>query len=77
MSVSFTWKPVNPDKGTSFAAGSNLNMALVNAFGEFPFTLSDSDFGVINGMIACGHEDLSALITAIAEHGPVEVQSNW
>ena len=77
MSVSFTWRPTNPDTGISFASGSSLNTAFESAFGQLPITLRREDIGVLRGMESCGYNDLHALIVAIQEHESVEVSSHW
>jgi len=77
MSVSFTYRPTNPSKGVSFAAGSNLNKAFENAYGSFPIILSKKDTSILRGFVACGYDDVEELITAICEFGEVEVQSHW
>ncbi len=48
MGVSFTWRPVNPDRGTSFAAGSGLHKALETAFGGFLGILDFDQDSVVN-----------------------------
>jgi len=77
MSVSFTWRPINPNKGISFGTGSSLNSALTTAFGDFPIRLTDKDIPILKGIIACGHEDLYELIEAISENDEIEINSHW
>lgn len=77
MGVSFTWRPINPNSGISFASGSSLNKALEEAFGPMPIILSNTHIERLNGMIACGYDDLQEIITAIGDHEIIEIQSNW
>ena len=77
MGVSFTWRPVDPTEGISFAYGSTLHGYLEDAFGGFPIIFTDKDISKLSGMAACGNDDLNELIAAIGEHGKVEVQAHW
>ena len=77
MGVSFTWEVVGPVEEHSFAYGSSLNSALEECFGSFPMILTSKDVAKLEGMKACGHDDLGGLITAIYEHEKVRVKAHW
>ena len=77
MGVSFTWQPTYPDKGHSFASGSLLNTALTNAFGEFPIKLTALDIGKLEGIIACGFDDMSEVLEALNHYKEIEIKDHW
>ncbi len=77
MSVSFTWEVVGPVQEHSFACGSSLNSALEGCFGGFPMVLTREDVPKLEGVRACGYDDLDDLISAIYEHDKVRVKSHW
>jgi len=77
MGVSFTWKPTDPTEGISWGAGSSLNRALENAFGSFPATLTEKDIPKLEGIAACGFDDIHELISAILKHNSVDIESHW
>ena len=77
MGVSLTWKPTDPTIGKSFASGSNLHKYLENAFGCFPLTLTRDHIPVLEGIKACGYDDINELISAILEHDSVDVEDHW
>ncbi len=77
MGVSFEWKPVDPTAGTSFGHGSTLHSYLEKAFGCFPIVLNPEDIPKLQGIIACGHDDLEDLIMAIGEHEKIKITAHW
>lgn len=77
MGVSFTWEVVGPVEEHSFAAGNSLNKALEKCFGPFPIEFFEHDVDKLEGMVACGFEDLEELIAAIKDHGKILVRSHW
>ena len=77
MSVSFTWKPTDPRQGESWGGGSSLHKAMVNAFGEFPFTLKRESIKTLEGIAACGFSDIHELIRAILKHDSIEIDAHW
>lgn len=77
MSVSFTWKPVDPNDGISWGAGSKLHSILEEVFGGFPITLSKKDVGVLRGISASGYKEVDELINAINEHRDIEIEAHW
>ena len=77
MGVSMSWKPTDPNRGTFFAGGSTLHRILETTFRTFPTTFTEKDVGKLEGVAACGYDDLYKLITAIHEHGSVDVEAHW
>ena len=77
MSVSFTYRPTNPNKGVSFAGGSSLNTVFENAFGGLPVHLTSKDVPRLEGFIDCGFTDVQELINAIYEHDDVILEAHW
>ena len=77
MSVSFTWRPTDPKKGAGWGSGSSLNSALENAFGGLPITLTKEHIPVLEGISACGFDDVQELIKAIHECNSIDVDANW
>jgi len=77
MGVSLSWKPTDPSQGTSFASGSKLHSILENSFGGFPITFTNADVSKLEGIMACGYEDIQDLITAIYKHESVDVEDCW
>ena len=77
MGVSLTWRPLNPNSGTSFAAGSTLHGYLKSGFGDYPIVFTEKDIPKLEGIIACGYDDLWDLIEAIRMHEKVEVRDHW
>ncbi len=77
MSVSFTWRPVNPKEGKTFASGSDLRMALENSFGGFPFILTPKDVSTLKGMISCGFDPLKEIVEALDTYKKIEIKAQW
>lgn len=77
MSVSFTWKPTDPKQGTHWGGGPGLHKSMVQAFGEFPMTLTGEHIKTLGGIAACGYDDVHELIAAIIKHGSVDVEAQW
>jgi hypothetical protein len=77
MSVSLSWKPTDPKSGTSFGGGSSLHSAMERAFGGFPMTLTLEHIPKLEGIAACGYDDVHELIIAIHTHDSVDVEAQW
>lgn len=77
MGVSLNWKPVKPDNSITFASGSAINKALIEAFGELPVRLSYPHIERLKGIRACGFEDIDDLIEALEKNEQIEVDSQY
>jgi len=77
MGVSFTWKPTDPTVGTSWGSGSTLHSIMEKAFGSFPITLTRDHLKTLEGIEACGYEDVKELVSAILEHDSIDVDAHW
>ena len=77
MSVSFTWKPTDPRQGESWGGGSSLHSAMENAFGGFPITLNRESIKTLEGIAACGYDDIRHIISAIVKHDSIEIDAHW
>lgn len=77
MSLSLTWKPVDPNIVKTFGGGSSLCSAMVDAFGQTPFIIKNTEknIGKLEGMISCGHKQLDNLISNLEEYGSIEIDT--
>ena len=77
MGVSFTWLPYKPKTGKSWGSGSSLNSALEELFGSFPIILTQSDIPKLEGVKACGYEEISEIIQALYEYEKIKIEAHW
>lgn len=77
MGVSFTWMPYEPKHGKSWGSGSSLHSALTNLFGEFPIILKTSDISKLEGIKACGYDDIEELISALYDYEQIKIEDHW
>ena len=77
MSANLYWTPVNPNNKVNFSGGSTLATILTKAFGAYPVEFTEKDIPKLQGIIACGYDELEELVDVIQTHKTIEVTEEY
>ena len=77
MSVSLSWRPVEPNSGKVFSKSSNLQKIMEELFGDFPIVLGRDAVPKLEGVRACGYDDLQELIEALYTYENIKIVISW
>jgi len=73
MSANLYWRPNSPTSRVNFNGGSTLVASLQRAFGTFPIDLTEKDIPKLEGIKACGYDQLDDVIGAIYVHEAIQL----